>query len=255
MKKYLSFKECVTFPISLWDIRYFLNSVKHVTQLISFPPAAHEVTSNATTQAVLSDNRLSTEKHKQMWDSFPYSVYWFVHSLPLSLTKLQTADTCKISLKDMTPRQSRKKWQVASSLRSLCVWMLQMNVELDFSQPKQSDNCWNGLFFFLLWVICAGVGKTQLNLGRAVSQGWHETETQWDSRMLNFNIMPVYNKDQHHASWYMSTRLVQEKILSPNILMTVMKTDVFQMQMLYFSKCGFKAGLISVPAVDTVHWY
>lgn len=159
MKKYLSFKDCVTFPVSLWDIWYFLNSVtevvKHVTRLTSFPPAAHEVTSNATTQAALSDNRLSAEKHKQMWDSFPYSVYWFVHSLPLSLTKLQTADTDKISLKDMTLRRSRKKRQVASSPWSLCVcecgarflttkteW--QLLKRLIFFFPPLGHLCWSG---------------------------------------------------------------------------------------------------------------
>lgn len=31
--------------------------------------------------------------------------------------------------------------------------------------------------FFLLWVICFGTGKTQLNLARVLSQGWHKTET------------------------------------------------------------------------------
>lgn len=52
-------------------------------------------------------------------------------------------------------------------------------LQLDFSQPKQTDNCWMGSFFSpvgskgsFFWK-----GKPKLHLAQGTAIGWHETET------------------------------------------------------------------------------
>lgn len=113
--------------------------------------------------------------------SLLYCHYYF-----LRLQKVQRSGSWKSSPDDASPRRGRKWQGVTGSLWS-CVYprmsqantLLSLTLQLDFSQPKQSDNCWNASFF-LVFFLPPSRGSSVSERGKQ-SQIWlaccHEAKT------------------------------------------------------------------------------